>query len=266
MIFRATLNITFLMLLGVFAYSQENDRRGENLFPGNSWGISIAPALIKKGHIDGDKNKYRINSSPQFGGEILINYYYNFESNYSLVFSAGGELLVHNFDYEVPKEMFDPVGGTNISFNPVGPIRMSSSYFKAQAELQSKFNKKQKKSWVGVAGLSLLYPIQGGDEYNAGILWGSNSQSAQEYLFIQYNNYEHKPSFNFHISGGHEWIMNSGSTLQANLKFNFSPVNLAEATYIFDVGSQPEVSGKYKISGSYIGLSISYIFSKLKRR
>ncbi len=49
MIFRTMLNITFLMILGVFAYSQENDRSGENLFPVNSWGISIAPVLIKKG-------------------------------------------------------------------------------------------------------------------------------------------------------------------------------------------------------------------------
>lgn len=256
----------FLMILGVFAYSQENDGSGENLFPIHSWGISIAPALIKEGHIDGDKNKYKLSSSPQFGEEVLINYYYNFESNYSLVFSAGCELLVHNFDYEIPKEMFDPAGGTSISFNPVGPIKMSSSYFKTQVELQSKFHKKEKGSWVGIAGLSLLYPIQRGDEYSAGILWGSNSQSAQEYLSIQYNNYEHKLSLNFHISCGHEWIINSRSILQANLKFNFSPVNLAEATYIFNVGSQPEVSGKYKISGSYIGLSISYIFSKIKRR
>ncbi len=266
MIFRATLSITFLMLLGVFAYSQENDRRGENLFPIHSWGIFIAPALIKEGHIDGDKNKYKLSSSPQFGGEVLINYYYNFESNYSLVFSAGGELLVHNFDYEIPKEMFEPVGGTSISFNQVGPVKMTSSCLKAQAELQSKFHKKQKKSWMGAIGLSLLYPIQGGDEYNSGILWGSSSQSVQYYLFIQYNYYEQRPLLNFHISGGHEWIINSRSILQANLKFNFSPVNLAEATYIFNVGSQPEVSGKYKISGSYIGLSISYIFSKIKRR
>ena len=61
------------------------------------------PVIIKKGHIDGDVNKYGISSSPQPGGEVLVNYYYNFEPNYSLVLSAGGELLVHNFNYEIPK-------------------------------------------------------------------------------------------------------------------------------------------------------------------
>ena len=257
--------LSLLIVLSIPVFAQKNNTATENSSDKFYWGVSIAPSLIEKGHIHGDKNKYQISSTPQFGGEVLINYYYNFESNYVLVFSAGAELLVHDFNYEIPKEMFDSVGGTNISFNPVGPIKMSSSYLKAQAEVQSKFHKKHKKSWVGVVGLSILYPIQGGDEYSAGILWGSNSQSAEEYLLIQYDYYEQRPLLNFHISGGHEWILNRGNLLQANVKVNFSPVTFAYATYRFNVGNQPEVSGNYRISGSYIGLCISYVFARSKK-
>lgn len=255
----------FLLLISTMAYSQQNEKQGEIFSPGSYWGVSIVPVFIKKGNIEGDGNKYKMSSSPQPGGELLINHYYNFESNYSLVLSAGGELLIHSFNYEIPKNLFDPTGGTSISFNPVGPIKMSSSYLKLQAELQSERHKNQKKNWFGAIGLSMLYPLQGGDEYGAGILWGSNSQSVQEYVHIQYQNYQHKPSLNFHIIGGHEWLLRTGNLLQVALKLNYSPVNIATATYVFTVDNQPEVNGLYVISSSCIGLSVSYIFSKNKR-
>ena len=266
MIIKTVFKLIFLLLIGTMAYSQQNDKQRESFSPGTYWGVSVVPVLVQKGHIDGDLNKYSLSSSPQPGGEVLINYYYNFESNYSLVFSAGGELLVHSFNYEIPKNLFNPMGGTSISFNPVGPIKMSSSYLKVQTELQSTLHKKQKKNWFGAIGLSLLYPIQRADEYDAGILWGSNSQSVQQYVLIQYQNYQHKQKLllNCHIAGGHEWVLPTGNLLQAALKLNYCPVNIATATYAFTVGNQPQVNGLYVISSSCIGFSVSYIFAKTK--
>jgi hypothetical protein len=265
MIVKTSFKLICFILFGALAYSQETDKREENFSTRRFWGVSLVPLFIKKGHIDGDVNKYSLSSSPQLGGEVLVNYYYNFEKNYALVLSAGGELLVHNFNYEIPKNLFDSMGGTSVTFNPVGPIKMSSGYLKIQAELQARLHSNQKQSWFGALGLSALYPIQGGDEYSAGILWGSNSQSVQEYVLIQYQNYQHKPSLSFHITGGHEWVLHSGNLLQAALKLNYSPANVATATYVFTVGHQSQVNGRYVISSSCIGLSVSYIFAKLKR-
>lgn len=263
MIVKSIFKLIFFILFAALAYSQEN--QAENFSPGTYWGVSIAPLFIQKGHIDGDVNKYRVSSSPQIGGEVLMNYYYNFERNYTFVVSGGAELLVHSFNYEIDKNLFDSMGRTPVSFNPVGPIRMSSAYLKVQAELQSKLHSHQKKSWFGAIGISALYAVQGGDEYGAGILWGSSSQSAQEYVLIQYQNYRHKPSLDFHISGGHEWMLHSGNLLQAALKLNYSSSHVATATYFFTVGNQPPVSGRYLISSSCIGLSASYIFAKRKK-
>jgi|GEM_PF-6263495 len=267
MIIKTVFKLIFLLLIGTMAYSQQNNKQIESFSPITYWGVSFVPVLVQKGHIDGDLNKYSLSSSPQLGGEILINYYYNFEPNYSLVFSAGGELLVHSLNYEIPKSLFNPLGGTSISFNPVGPIKMSSSYLKVQAELQSTLHKKQKKNWFGAIGLSFLYPIQRADEYDAGILWGSNSQSVQQYVLIQYQNYQHKQKLllNCHIAGGHEWALPTGNMLQVALKLNYSFVDIATATYVFTVDNEPQLNGPYSISSSCIGLSVSYIFSKPKR-
>lgn len=257
---------TILLIVFFTFHSTIASSQSDKIFsPETYWGVSIVPMFIKKGHIDGDAGKYNLRSSPQPGGEALINYYYNFEPNYSVVFSAGGALLVHNFNYEIPKNLFDSVGGRGISFNPVGPIKMSSGYLKAQVELQSKFFRNQKKSWLGALGLSLLYPIQDSDEYSAGILWGSNSQSAQEYVIIQYPHYQHKPLLNCHLTGGYEWILHTGNLLQAVLKLDYMPVNIVTSTYDFKVGHQPQIHGNYSISGSYLGLCLSYVFSKNRK-
>jgi hypothetical protein len=247
-----------MTFLRIYAYSQKNDNTAENLSDKFLWGVSVAPALIEKGHIYGDKDKYRLSSSPKLGGEVLINYYYNFESNYSLVLSAGVEALVHNLYYEIPKEMFIPPVASNISFS----LRMPITFVKSQVELQFKFLKNQKKSWFGSAGLSILYAIEGPDAYSAGILLGTSSQSVQEYLQIGEFNKSNptKARLNFHVSVGHEWVIHSGSRLQTNLKFNYSPTNFSAEPYRFTVGNQSEVSGKYGITGSYVGLCVSYIF------
>jgi hypothetical protein len=64
---------------------------------------------------------------------------------------------------------------------------------------------------------------------------------------------------NYHISGGHEWVLKSKDIFQLNLKFNFSPTDPFTATYLFTTGVQPDLSGTFKSSGTYIGLSITYI-------
>ena len=130
--------------------------------------------------------------------------------------------------------------------------------------MQINFAERQKKSWLAAAGMSVLYSIDSPWEFIGFIYFGGiSSQNSQEYLHIDqmYDN-GNKPWVNFHISGGHAWGLKRGNLLQAALKLNYSPVDFAVGIYNFHVGNQPDVIGEYKLSGSYIGLSLSYIFSR----
>ncbi len=264
MILKTAIKLSFFIIISIPIYSQENDEAPNNLILKNYWGISLTPLLTAKAKIEGDKNKYRLHSLPQFGAEVLINYYFNFKQNHSLIFSAGGNVLAYNFNYDIPKEMFDPPLGYNPSSNKALSRESGIFNFKAQVELQRKWRNDLKKNWDAGAGLSLLYSVVHPIDISE-LFLDANGQT-KEYLTRtnEYNN-NGKPWFNFHISGGHEWILKSQNIFQVNLKLNYSPTTFANATYRFNVGNQPEVSGNYLISGSYIGLCISYVFARSKK-
>jgi hypothetical protein len=261
MIFKNIVNMSTLIFLGTHVYSQRNEEYNNNSFPKSYWGVSVTPSLFEKAHNYGDKDTYQTKFTSRPSGEALINYYYNFSSNFALVFSLGAGGLSQRFYYEIPKDVFNAATGLNVLYNLQGPIRVSTSYLKTQGEIQLKPVNNKIKKWFGATGLALLYSIETGNEYTPAILLGSNSQSVIRYLYIdQNNNNNRKPWLNFHISGGYEWVLNSKSLVQASLKLNYSPVKFVTGTYRFAIGNLPEVKGKYSISGSYIGVSVSYFY------
>ena len=80
--------------------------------------VSLLPLVIaSKASLKGDTKKYSLKSAPQLSFEALINYHYDFEKNYSLIFGLGGGVIGHNFDYVIPKEMFDPQTSSDITSN-----------------------------------------------------------------------------------------------------------------------------------------------------
>jgi len=88
----------------------------------------------------------------------------------------------------------------------------------------------------------------------------------QTYLSTEddYNN-NGKPWFNFHMAAGREWRLKWGHIIQVMIKVNFSPTKFFSGAYKFHVGNQPEVSGSHGVTGSYIGLNLSYVFSAYKK-
>lgn len=261
MIFKKIVNTSFLIFFGIHVYAQINKEHNNHSILKSSLGVSITPFLFEKAHNYAAKDNYQTNFTSRLAGEVLISYYHNFSSNSSIVFSLGGGAISHNFHYEIPKEVFNSATGLNLSSKLTEAIPISTSYIKTQGEIQLKSVKNKK--WLGAAGLALLYTFAGPSEYNAGIFIGPNSQNSIEYLGIdQNNNNNHTPWLNFHVSGGYEWMLGSRSLLQTSLKLNYSPVKFVTGIYQFNIGNLPEVTNRYSISGSYIGLCISYIFRK----
>src|SRR5688572_16611424 len=154
---KAASKLTVLIVLGISGYAQKSDALRDNLKPKNYWGFSITPLLLAKADIDGDTDKYQLHSLPQFGAEALINFYYNFDQNYSLVFGAGGNVSAYNFNYYISKEMFNPPLDYDISSNTA--ISRESGIFnlRIQAELQRRWPRDEAKNWDLAVGLSLLF-------------------------------------------------------------------------------------------------------------
>jgi hypothetical protein len=260
---KAAIKLTLLIALGITGYAQKSVEPDHNLKPRNNWGVSIIPSMTTKTEIDGDKNKYNLHSHPGFGLEGLFQYHYNFRENYSLIFGIGLNIFESDFDYYIPKNMFDPPTDSDISSDRYLSSGVQTGSGKVQAELLRRWPHSKVHNWNMTAGLSLLFTFEAGGLTTWHQLDYPNGQTIQYLTFYHSYNNNGNPWFNFHISGGHEWVLRSKNIWQLNVKLNYSPINPSTGTYIFTTGVQPDLSGTLRTSGSYIGLSIAYLFPSL---
>ena len=261
---KAAIKLTCLVVLGITGYSQKSDEPVHNLKPRNNWGVSVIPSLAAKTEIDGDKGMYDVHSHPNFGAEILFQFHCNLKKNYSLIFGLGVNSFSSTFHYNIPKDMFDPPTDANVTPNKFNLNGMQIASGKVQAELLRRWPRNKVHNWDLAAGLSLLFSFDNAGGWTGHVVEYPNGQTKQYLTFYHpSNNNGGKPWFNFHFSGGHEWILRSKNVFQLNVKLNYSPINPSTGTYIFTTGTQPDLSGNYSISGSYIGLSIAYLFPSL---
>ncbi len=262
--FTTNLLSIFLILYSIPALSQTDNRIDKKEVSKKNLGVSIIHLVTQKSKIYGDKSLYNLGSKPQIGIEFLINYYYDFAKNYTVVFDIGGGVLSHSFSYLIPKDLFEPAQEHNVGDNNFIRRQLDITYLKGGVELQRKFEVSVKSKWVVAAGTDILYSTGGslGSEYSL----KSSNGTQQVYLAIadDYSN-NNKPWFNCHLSAGREWIANRGRMFQVLLRASYSSSNFFSGTYKFTVDNQPDVNGSYGMSGSYIGLSLSYIFSHYKK-
>ena len=255
--------LIFLILTTVSVLSQ-TDTVTDGVGTLKNWGISIIPLLAQKNKIQGEKSAYHLASSPQTGMEVLINYFAGLGQRYSLIYSVGGGVMAHNFSFSIPKQLFDPPEDVDIAYSKGFTRELDLLYFKAGVAVQRIFPAHSLSHWVALAGATIAYSptTDAGTDYAIARTDGSE----QTYLSTDdnYNNHG-KPWFNFHLDAGKEWRLNWGHLLQAMIRLNLSPTKFFSGMYTFKVGNQPPVSGKYSVSGTYIGINLSYVFSRYKK-
>lgn len=254
--------LSAIVFMGLFTHGQGRSGKDEIIFSKKNFGITIVPAVYQKNRIFGDVYKYNISASPQFGGEAMVNYSYNFEKKFWLILSAGANAVAYDFDFYILKEYFG-YNTADVSENGVF-AREWLFNLRSQVELQAKFEILQNWKWILSAGASLLYAPASEGTINH-MMMNQNGQYEPFSWFDQQEGNMGKPWPNFHISAGQEWMMSNGHLLQIALKVNYSTVDFMYGTYSFKVGNQPESRGEYGVSGSYIGLNLSYFFAKYKK-
>jgi hypothetical protein len=256
---RGTVLLILVVHLVTFSIAQE---KNSEVLPRPCWGVSITPNLLKRSSIDNRGGKYQLGSSPQFGGELLIKYHYGFLPMYRLIFAAGVNWISYDFDYNISKDFFIPPTGVDISSNQALSRYSDVFHLRGQIELERTFIRTIKKSLTVALGASLLYSPQNYESASGVIVYPGGS-SVTFLNREQTNNNNNRPWMNFHIAAGPQWLVGRRHTLQLQGKVNFSPLKFIKGTYYIEVGNEPIETGQYEVSGSYIGLSLTYIFNRL---
>ena len=114
--------------------------------------------------------------------------------------------------------------------------------------------------------MSLRYAVgYDSDDYGY-VLEDTNQQRIDVFsMDLNSNNYK-KPWISYNLGGGYSWILKNYNTLRAGLLTNISFTQFVKGTYQVNIPGKPLTEGAYGVTGSYIGLSVSYGFTGTNKR
>ena len=84
-------------------------------------------------------------------------------------------------------------------------------------------------------------------------------------LELNSNNYR-KPWINYNIGGGYGWVLKNYNILKLGVLANISFTKFISGTYQVDIPSHPLSQGTYGVTGSNMGLTVSYIFTGINKK
>jgi hypothetical protein len=223
-------------------------------------GINFVTGLAAKTKIEGEgKTRYGFTSAPQIFFEGTLNLYGRLSDNYWLALGLGGGVVAYNFDTYLPGNTFNPPV-SNIYSNGPFSREMDLLYLKVPLEVERRWITRKGNLWNANAGISLLYapPMDvslSGEAMHNG--------SLHEYMEIEQNNDNHgNPWLNYHLAGGYSWKLRWGHLLRVNMKLSLSFTEYGSATYRASVPDHPVAEGRYGVTGSYLGVSVGYLFGR----
>lgn len=245
--------------------NQTETKSTNNLFSRKkNIGFEIISSVLPSARITKDEGNYTLRSRIQTAYDAGINYLYNLNGN--LIISAGLHFVVgkRNFYLRIPDKDLPGYGGSE---NP--PIVEDKELWHAlriPISIEKKITKAKYNFLFLKFGFDLRYSgIMPDESFGTSILDSSN-----HYIDV----------FNSEFSGknaGKPWItlfcglskkilLRNYNLLSLELQADFSSTYFFRGTYFITIPNQPVTSGTYKITGSSVGLSISYILTGTNKR
>ena len=80
------------------------------------------------------------------------------------------------------------------------------------------------------------------------------------------SNNDAKPWISIPLEAGHTWLLKNNNLLALSLALNISFVKYVRGDYSIYIPGRLLTSGKYSSTGSFVGLSLNYIFTNANYR
>jgi hypothetical protein len=217
--------------------------------------------IIEKGIIMGETLPYNPTSNRRLGFEAGVEYYINFNKNFSL---NTGILLGHlprNFGFTIPKAYLPARFTEDLvidgRFSRIFPIL----YVSIPLSFEKRYFIKSNFLYYG-AGLNFRYALM--QDYNSvGHFIDNNAPNMElEENWIEQNKLNVQPIINF----GYGHILKNNNLLKIGITANFGLTQIKATNYFFYSNNGPSQSGEYITRGGYVGLAVSYVFSGLLKK
>lgn len=264
-LFSITYSFSTLTASGQQINLKQENFLSDFVFKGNHIQLNFASLSIFKARLKNQSGNHPVSTRPAMG--LLLNFKYqkNFNNYYSLI--TGPEIIIEgrNLITAFKKDDFSPPLVRDYE------IKGAASY---SADLIISLPVLMEKRWL-YAKTKFLFTNSGvrinvstGADFDIfSILLMNTNNSYYDVGGVDvYANNDANPWISFPINVGHAWMLKNNNLLELAFCSNISFSKYVNGTYQINVPGKPPTLGNYSSAGSYIGLSLNYVFTNANYR
>ncbi len=234
------------------------------LFSRKHFSLSIMGGLAVKADVRANPLAYKLGSSHQVAFGAGLNYHQNYTKRLSLITGLHFAAPVRNMEYYISKDEFSPAMPGDL-FHNKGISRIVVFLLHIPVTLEYRWFSGDKNYMYLAGGLSLNYtPLQEEEETHYAV---DVSGQSQRYFHLRLSSNNNKlPWLNYHIGGGHGWMLKNKDLIAAGITAHLSLTRFIKGDFSVEVDGRPAVDGQYSFKGSYAGFTVSYIYTGSRKR
>jgi hypothetical protein len=246
------------LLLSKFCFGQTVDTKSisesQHEIKQNNFGIEAIASILPPAKITRQNGSYELRSNLQSSYDIGVNYLHHLKND--LIFSTGFHFIIgkRNFFANIPSADINNWDGRNIIED-----KELWGGFRIPFLFEKKLNAKKPSGFYIKAGFTLRYSGLMSDESNEYILVYPPPVSIFNSEISARNN--GIPWITFLAGLSKSILLNNKNVLSIGLQADISTTYFLKSNYEFTIPNKPVTSGKYKINGSSVGLSVQYVFT-----
>lgn len=235
------------------------------VFNGNHIQFNFSTLSVLKARLKNEVGSYPVNTKAALGLLLSFKYQVNFNNEYSLITGPEAVIAGRNFFTSFNKNDFSPalvedyeIKGID-SYTPVLIISLPVLVEKRWLYAKTKYLFAEAGACLNVStgadfeGLSIYLMNKDNGFYNTGGVDVCANNDA-------------KPWISFPFNAGHAWLLKNNNLLQLAICTNISFTKYVNGTYQINIPGRPLTQGKYSSTGSFIGLSMNYVFTSANYR
>lgn len=235
------------------------------VFSGNHLQFNFSTLSVLKARLKNETGNYPVTTKNALGLLLGFKYQINYNNEYSLITGIDAVIAGRNFITSFNKNDFSPPLVEDYKINGrssyTGDLIVNLPILVEKRWLYAKTN-----YFFADAGVCLnVGPGVDLDFFFILLMNTNNGFYKAGGVDVDANN-DAKPWISFPFTAGHGWLFKNNNLFQLSISANISFTKYVNGTYYIDIPGRPLTKGMYSSTGSFIGLSMSYIFTSANYR
>lgn len=235
------------------------------VFSGNHIQFNFSTLSVLKARLKNENGNYPVSTKAALGLLLSFKYQINFNNEYSLI--TGPETVVtgRNFITSFNKNDFSP---PLVKDYKIKGIQAYSSDLIISLPILAEKRWLYSKTKYLFADAGVCLNVSTGADFDTFFiqLMNTNNGFYDAGGVDVYANNDAKPWVSFLFNAGHAWLLKNNNLFQFSICTNISFTKYVNGTYHIDIPGRSLTQGMYSSTGSFIGLSMNYVFTSANYR